>query len=952
MDLSCRHGLLLLALSLATIPCLVVAQTVLLAGSGASRSEDGVGTSASFNAPSSVTFDLNDGSIAYVTDRTMIRQISVPTKQVSTLAGTSSACKITDACPDGVGSQAQFNDLAVMVLSQQQNISYLIDNTRSVFKIRVLDLATRNVSTLLLNCTDEYIIPFHRAFALAIANDGSDLFVAEQTRIFRINIALGNVTLLAGSYERYYDGIGINAYFADILGMTLVSQQTADGVSTRLMVSDFMLGGSMPVNAIRSLDPDTTTTETVSGGKGRGYADGVGTNALFDQPSGLCMSVADGLLVIFDYGNQKIRALNVTTYAVKTISTLGQSLPAVSVSRSPKGDDVDVSSDGLSILMTNRLTNKIYVLQCPTDDCPAGTYRSACNVISPFANNGQCVACPAHATSSTGSSSITDCACAVGYYGTYDICQKCPEGTYKAVRYSVYQNVSDCVPCPDPALASYAGSVNVSNCTNCAKGYNRSRNNNTCLQCPPNTYKFTVGEANCSSCPNGSTAVSGSAVCTCTDTATTMDLVSMACVCRAGYHMSSNRSNATCVACQAGQYKSSIGSTGGCSACWTHSYSQAGQPTCTCNAAYQPPSGSSSSCAACAAGTYKSAIGNVACESCASQPSCVGAVNPCYTASPGLFGGAFPLTCTRMVDSQCLRCPSPQLQAISGQTGLLSCSCKPGFYTTNLSQVLQAWNTQTLLQDNNQTQLCSVLQSAASNLSGKVYCMACPRGTYKSEVGPGPCRSCFPNSSSSLNSTNISACLCNAGYYQEVPLHSPPSPPPCPSLTGSTQTGSAQTLRCFHHQTGVTGGYPVRACAQTRSAPGYPVCAPRPGPPPVRPIAVFRQEVHLSPSLFVSRGAPLAQSRRRFLSRRVSAASKRRGPGRQAAHDPCAPLIRTRTGQLSQGSPANLAPPLHPKITGQLTPLSQARAPSRGRPPPFSRTRRASSSARRPSFAD
>ena len=51
-----------------------------------------------------------------------------------------------------------------------------------------------------------------------------------------------------------------------------------------------------------------------------GYADGFGTNAQFSSPFGITLDSASGLLTVADYGNNRIRSVNVATGAVNTLA--------------------------------------------------------------------------------------------------------------------------------------------------------------------------------------------------------------------------------------------------------------------------------------------------------------------------------------------------------------------------------------------------------------------------------------------------------------------------------------------------------------------------------------------------------------------------------------------------------------------------------------------------------
>jgi YVTN family beta-propeller protein len=62
------------------------------------------------------------------------------------------------------------------------------------------------------------------------------------------------------------------------------------------------------------------TLELLAGGAAPGSADGIGTDAAFDTPTGLAYNDATGLLYVADTGNSTIREINVATKKVTTIA--------------------------------------------------------------------------------------------------------------------------------------------------------------------------------------------------------------------------------------------------------------------------------------------------------------------------------------------------------------------------------------------------------------------------------------------------------------------------------------------------------------------------------------------------------------------------------------------------------------------------------------------------------
>lgn len=142
-------------------------------------------------------------------------------------------------------------------------------------------------------------------YCTAIVKDEADnLYVSTEYNIRKITPE-GIVSTFVGSEEPgSEDGIGTAAKFNVIWGMDIDS-------SGNLYVMDY---GN---NAIRKVTPEGVVT-TLAGGRGQGYADGQGTNALFLFPEGLAVT-KDGTVYIGDGANGFVRKIdslgNVTTIA-------------------------------------------------------------------------------------------------------------------------------------------------------------------------------------------------------------------------------------------------------------------------------------------------------------------------------------------------------------------------------------------------------------------------------------------------------------------------------------------------------------------------------------------------------------------------------------------------------------------------------------------------------------
>jgi sugar lactone lactonase YvrE len=197
---------------------------------GSSGSEDGIGTTARFNNPFGIT---TDGTNLYVVDygNHTIRKIGISSKVVSTLAGAAGS----SGSEDGVGTTARFNS-PFSITTDGTNI-YIADYGNHT--IRKIVIATGEVTTFAgtagaygsVDGTGTDALFYYPA---GITTDGTNLYVADtgNSTVRRVVIATGEVMTFAGKAETYgsANGTGTNARFNGPFGIT------TDG--TNLYVAD------------------------------------------------------------------------------------------------------------------------------------------------------------------------------------------------------------------------------------------------------------------------------------------------------------------------------------------------------------------------------------------------------------------------------------------------------------------------------------------------------------------------------------------------------------------------------------------------------------------------------------------------------------------------------------------------------------------------------------------
>ena len=249
-------------------------------GSSTAGDTDGVGNAARFNNPAAI---VSDGSNIYIADTSnnKNRKIVISTGAVTTLAGPTAGCYNT--CPagdtDGSATIARFN--SPTGITYFNGYLYISDQTNH--KIRRIDVSNGTTNTI--------AGPAAGCYPSCSAGD------ADGTgNTARFNVPVGITT------------DGINLYVADYTNYKIRKIAIASNVVSTL-------AGPLP--------------GTIAGGT----TDATSNTARFFQPYG--MTVAGNILYVAEYGNNKIRGINLSTNAVTTV--LGP------IPGSTTADDTDAS---------------------------------------------------------------------------------------------------------------------------------------------------------------------------------------------------------------------------------------------------------------------------------------------------------------------------------------------------------------------------------------------------------------------------------------------------------------------------------------------------------------------------------------------------------------------------------------------------------------------------------
>ena len=299
-----------------------------LAGNGTAAFVEANRTSASFNQPRGITVDKISRYV-YVADSAnhRIRRITPVTGFSSVICGNGTA-----GFTSGTTTQASFrnpNGVAVNLAG----LVYVADtNNHCIRRMTATGLVVTWAGTGTLGYQEGAGGSARFSSPWGVAVDSEDtVYVADQgnNRIRKITSS-AVVSVLAGSTAGYLDGTGTNALFN---GPQVIAVDTEMNVYV----------GENNGHRIRKITRAGVVT-TFAGSGSPGSADGVGTNASFNQPRGLAVDSA-GNVYVADQNNNRIRKITpageVSTLAGNTQGYLDGTGTSASFNL-PEGIAVDV----------------------------------------------------------------------------------------------------------------------------------------------------------------------------------------------------------------------------------------------------------------------------------------------------------------------------------------------------------------------------------------------------------------------------------------------------------------------------------------------------------------------------------------------------------------------------------------------------------------------------------
>ncbi len=282
-----------------------------IAGNGSAGYAEGLGTSAVFSSPQGLAVD-SIRNLLYISDsgNHAIRKLDLSTYQTSLVAGSPGV----SGYADGIGSNAKFYNPGGIDIDAQNNILYVADTGNQV--IREINLNTDQTSFIAghMTTTASYAegtgasAYFHSPYGVLYYGTYNILFVTDTGNDVVRYIELGTqqTVLLSGTPQTPGDvlvptgGGMLSAKFKNPTGLAL------DYNAQLLYVSD---SGNEKVKAI---DLAGNGVYEVSGSSTAGYAEGIGTAALFTSPYGMGIDVNNQAVYIADSGNSRIRKIDVT----------------------------------------------------------------------------------------------------------------------------------------------------------------------------------------------------------------------------------------------------------------------------------------------------------------------------------------------------------------------------------------------------------------------------------------------------------------------------------------------------------------------------------------------------------------------------------------------------------------------------------------------------------------
>jgi DNA-binding beta-propeller fold protein YncE len=303
-------------------------QVSLLAGTvGVSGSTDGTGTAAKFNGPTGVAVDPTTGNVLVADSNSSTIRMITPAGVVTTVGGTAGM----NGNLDGIGAAAKFDHPTGIAVDSGGNL-FIADNDNNTIREGVSPNNTggpigtgsggtgggsnggigggTDVSTTGINGTGTFLHP-----GGIVRDPVGNVYVADTAHhcIEKITSSGGGVVVFAGKSGTAgtADGVGGAATFNSPTGIAI-------GTGNTLYVTDTGNG------TIRRILTDGTVSTLAGSTSTRGSADGTGTAATFNSPTGIAVSLLSGNIFVADSANATIRMVTPAGVVTTVAGTAGQ----------------------------------------------------------------------------------------------------------------------------------------------------------------------------------------------------------------------------------------------------------------------------------------------------------------------------------------------------------------------------------------------------------------------------------------------------------------------------------------------------------------------------------------------------------------------------------------------------------------------------------------------------
>jgi hypothetical protein len=324
------------------------AVTTLAGQSGSNGHSDGTGTAALFNQPAGIAVDGSGNAYVADTNNNIVRKVVIASGAVTTLAGQAGVI----GSADGTGTAASFSGPSGIVVDATGNLyvsDTLNDTIRKITSAGVVTTVAGTSGSASFNDGTGSAARFSGPQGLALDASGN-LFVADSNNsaIRKVVVASGVVTTVAGGMVVMPSSLRTAMAEASGVGNSAASSVitptppnpgfgSTDGSSSQ---AKFFYPCAVAVDASGNLyvaDTDNHTlreitpngaVSTLAGLAGSsGSADGIGTAARFNYPTGVAVD-SSGKVYVADTNNNTIRIAVVPVAPAITTQPQSQSVTA------------------------------------------------------------------------------------------------------------------------------------------------------------------------------------------------------------------------------------------------------------------------------------------------------------------------------------------------------------------------------------------------------------------------------------------------------------------------------------------------------------------------------------------------------------------------------------------------------------------------------------------------